>query len=247
MNTLASVRAALGAPAVGNVDGEIHLVLPIANMGDVPLAGLEVRAIALGGAARTSPIAFPVVLGFVGVGGTVKVAARFAAAGMAVGARYLLSVTICHGAGKLVYSTHLNRYVRIPPPSAPAQATLRARIVSAQAAQCWRYTLFNDAAADSGLYVSSLALMVSAPVAIAGTPAGWRGETDGYSYVFWRAADYLPPYPNHLMPGDSLAGFALSSPRTMSQSSLAALSSWHHSVDAAGPIAADYVLTPHCA
>lgn len=245
MNTLATARAVLGAPAVSNVDGEIHLVLPVANTGDGPLCGLEVRALALGGAARTSPVAFPVVLGLVEAGGTVKVAARFAAAGLVVGARYLLAITVCHGAGKLVYSSHLSRYVRIPPPSEPAGATLRARIVSARRDQCWHYTLYNDAAPDSGLYVSSLALMVSAPVAIAGVPPGWRGETDGYSFVFWRAADYLPPYPNHLMPGDSLAGFVLSSPRTMSQSSLAALTSWHHSVDAAGPIVADYVLTPH--
>jgi hypothetical protein len=123
-------------------------------------------------------------------------------------------------------------------------------VATVLAQNTWRYTLHNDEAADSGLYVSSLALMISAPVMITGTPPGWRGETDGISYVFWRAADYLHPYPHHLMPGHALSGFRLNSPYTASQASAAAISSWNHSLDAAGPVLtadvhACYVLTPY--
>lgn len=243
-----AARAVLGAPGIDNVDGQIHLLVPVANVGEAALSGLEVHAVKLGGAVRVSPAAFPVVLGMLEAGSTARFTARFSAAGLAVGKRYLLSITASYscgsGAGNLVYKLHLNRYVEIPAPSPPA-AALHARVTTALAQNTWRYTLYNDEPADSGLYVSALALMVSAPVAITGTPPGWRGETDGNSYVFWRAADYLRPYPNHVMPGDSLTGFQLGCTHTASQASAVALSSWNHSTDAAGPELADYVLTPY--
>lgn len=238
-------RAALGAPGIENVDGQMHLLVPVVNVGDIPLSGLEVRAVKLGGAARLSPGAFPVVLGMLEGRSAASFAVRFSGASLAVGRRYLLTLTISYSCGNTVHGLQLNRYVRIPAPTPPSTTVLHARVTTVLAQNTWRYTLHNDEAADSGLYVSSLALMISAPVMITGTPPGWRGETDGISYVFWRAADYLRPYPNHVMPGQALAGFRLNSPHTESQASAAAMSSWNHSLDAAGPVLTEYVLTPY--
>jgi hypothetical protein len=239
-----AARAALGTAGIGHVEGQLHLVVPLVNVGEGALPDVEVWAAALGPASRTSPAAFPIVLGTLAAGAEASVALRFSSSGLTVGARYLLTLTAHCTAGNLVYSMNLHRYVRIPPPS-PVTAGLRARVVATLAPHAWHYALCNDEAADSGLYVSSLALMVSAPVAIVSTPPGWRGATDGISYVFWRAADYLPPYPNHLLPGQVLDGFALSSPRTGSQASRVAVSSWDHRRDVAGPSMADYVPTPY--
>lgn len=242
-----AVRAMLGVPGLDNVDGHIHLLVPVVNGGEAALSGVEVRDVKLGAAARVSPVVFPVVLGMLDAGSAANVTLRFAAAGLAVGQRCLLSLTVActtvRGGG--VHAATLTRYVRIPAPSRPPAAALHARVATTLAQNTWRYTVFNEEAPDSGLYVSALALMVSAPVAITGTPPGWRGETDGNSYVFWRAADYLPPYPNHLLPGQALSGFELASTRTVSQASSAALSSWNHSADTAGPRLTEYVLTPY--
>jgi len=245
-----AARAALGTPGIENVDGQIHLLVPVVNMGDPALSALEVRAVKLGCAARLSPAAFPVVLGMLEGRSAASFAVRFSAAGLTAGRRYLLTLAVTCSSGGAVQGLQLNRYVRIPAPSVPMAAMLRARVSTVLAQNTWRYTLHNDEAADSGLYVSSLSLMVSAPVMITGTPPGWRGETDGISYVFWRAADYLHPYPNHLMPGGALAGFRLDSPYFSSQASATAISSWNHSLDAAGPVlSADvhacYVPTPY--
>jgi hypothetical protein len=243
-------RAALGAPGIENVDGQVHLLVPVMNMGDAALSALEVRAVKLGGAARLSPAAFPVVLGMLEGRSAASFAVRFSAAGLVAGRRYLLTLTVNYSTRNGVHGLQLNRYVRIPAARLPVAAALHARVTTVLAQNTWRYTVHNEEAADSGLYVSSLALMISAPVMITGTPPGWRGETDGISYVFWRAVDYLHPYPNHLMPGQELAGFRLNSPYTTSQASAAAISSWNHSLDAAGPVLtadvhACYVLTPY--
>lgn len=238
-------RAALGVPGIDNVDGQIHLLVPVVNMGEAALSGLEVRAVKLGGAARLSPADFPVVLGMLERRSEASFAVRFSGKGLATGKRYLLSLAITCTCGSAVQGLQLNRYVRIPAPSAPPVEKLHARATTLLAQNTWRYTLHNDEAPDSGLYVSALAMMVSAPVMITGTPPGWRGETDGLSYVFWRAADYLRPYPNHLMPGHALPGFRLNSPHTASQASAAALSSWNHRLDDAGPVLTDYVFTPY--
>ena len=72
--------------------------------------------------------------------------------------------------GGVVHGLQLNRYVRIPAPTPRMAAPLHARVTTVVAQNTWRYTLHNDEAPDSGLYVSSLALMVSAPVMITGTP-----------------------------------------------------------------------------
>ncbi|GGY10995.1 hypothetical protein GJV26_15260 [Massilia dura] len=246
----AAARAALGAPGIENVDGQLHLLVPVVNMGEAALSGLEVHAVKLGGAARLSPAAFPVVLGMLEARSAASFAVRFAGKGLVAGKRYLLSLVVNYTFGNVVHCLQLNRHVRIPAPSPVVVAPLHARVTTVLAQNTWRYTLHNDEAPDSGLYVSSLALMISAPVMITGTPPGWRGETDGISYVFWRAADYLHPYPNHVMPGQALAGFRLNSPHAASQASAAAMSSWNHTLDAAGPVLtadahACYVLTPY--
>ncbi|WP_338768045.1 hypothetical protein [Massilia sp. METH4] len=238
-------RAGLGVPGIENVDGQIHLLVPVVNLGEVPLSGLEVRAVKLGGAARLSPSAFPVVLGMLEGRSAASFAVRFSAGALGVGRRYLLTLTVSHACGGATQGVQLNRYVRIPAATPGLTGALHAHVTTVLAQNTWRYTLHNDEPADSGLYVSSLALMISAPVMITGTPPGWRGETDGRSYVFWRAVDYLRPYPNHLMPGDSLSGFRLNSVHAESQASAAAMSSWNHSLDSAGPVLTDYVLTPY--
>jgi hypothetical protein len=241
----AAARAALGVPGIENRDGQIHLLVPVVNMGEAVLSALEIRAVRLGGATRLSPAAFPVVLGMLEGRSAASFAVRFAGKGLVVGKRYLLSLTLNYTFGNEVHDLQLSRYVRISAPSPVLATPLHARVTTLLAQNTWRYTLYNDEAPDSGLYVSSLALMISAPVMITGTPPGWRGETDGNSYVFWRAADYLHPWPNQLLPGQALAGFRLNSPHAASQASAAAMSSWNHDCDAAGPVLTDYVLTPY--
>jgi hypothetical protein len=246
MNGLtATARAALGVPGIDNVDGQVHLLVPVVNTGEGALSGLEVHAVRLGGAPRHGPAAFPVVLGMLEGRSAASFAVRFAGKGLVAGKRYLLSLSLNYTLGNVVHGLQLNRYVRISAPSPALAPPLHARVTTLLAQNTWRYTLYNDEAPDSGLYVSSLALMISAPVMITDTPPGWRGETDGKSYVFWRAADYLHPWPNHLLPGQALAGFRLNSPHAASQASAAAMSSWNHGRDTAGPVLADYVLTPY--
>jgi hypothetical protein len=242
---MVAARAVLGAPGIENVGGRIHLMVPIMNIGEAALPGLEVRAITLGTAVRASPPAFPIVPGTLGAGHVATVAARFDAAGLAVGARYLLSVTASYLQGRQAFAMTLNRYVQIPAPAQAAVPALRARVVTTVAPNTWQYTLHNDEPAGSGLNLCALALAVQAPVTITGTPPGWHGETDGISQVLWRALDPLPPYPNHVAPGRALAGFQLSSPRVASLASGAAVSSWQTAGDMAGPVYADYVLTPY--
>lgn len=245
-----AARAALGAPGIENVDGQVHLLVPVVNVGEAALSALEVRAVKLGGAVRLSPAAFPVVLGMLERRSAASFTVRFAAGALVTGRRYLLTLVINYADGGVVHGLQLSRYVRIPAPTPRMTAPLHARVTTVLAQNTWRYTLHNDEAPDSGLYISSLALMISAPVMITGTPPGWRGETDGISYVFWRAVDYLRPYPNHVMPGHELPGFRLNSPHTASQASAAAISSWNHGIDAIGPVLtadvdACYVLTPY--
>jgi hypothetical protein len=262
MSRLATAaRIVLGAPGIANMAGELRLTVPVRNVGELPLAGLEVRAATLAGAVRTSPAAFPLVLGLLEAGGVATVAVHFHGVALPPGARCLLSLTVSHvlhgaagqvkgaigscAVGRRVQVQVLNRCVQLPQQACAAPAALHARVRTERGAGTWRYTLCNDEAPDSGLYVSALALMVSAPVTILATPPGWRGETDGNSYVFWRAADYLPPYPNHLMPGDVLDGLVLGSPYTAAQASTAALASWNHSGNKAGPMLSEYVPTPY--
>ena len=247
MTALATAaRAVLGAPAIENSTGQIRLTVPLMNVGDTALAGLEVLSLTLGAAPRLSPPAgqAPIVLGLLGGGAVAHLAARFAGAGLTVGARYLLTLTARYTVGNVVYGMTLNRTVQVPAPALPAQPLLRARVLSSYLAGAIQYDIHNDEPPGSGLYISSLALTVSTPVVIASTPPGWQGETDGRSYVFWHAKDYLPPYPNHLMPGQRLS-FGLTSQRSAVQASPALLSSWNHTTDAAGPVFADYVLTPY--
>ncbi|QBE64077.1 hypothetical protein [Pseudoduganella lutea] len=245
-----AARAALGAPGVDNVDGQVHLLVPVVNVGDTALSALEVHGVKLGGAVRLGPVAFPVVLGMLERCSAASFTVCFAAGGLAPGRRYLLTLAVRYAVGGVVHGLQLNRYVRIPAPTPRMAAPLHARVTTVLAQNTWRYTLHNDEAPDSGLYIASLALMISAPVMITGTPPGWRGETDGISYVFWRAADYLLPYPHHVMPGHELSGFRLNSPHTSSQASAAAISSWNHGLDAIGPVLtadvdACYVPTPY--
>jgi len=247
------VRVMLGAPGIEHAARELRLALHIMNVGEQALERLHVTAVTLtnapgngGGAAlRTSPVAFPIVLSTLGAGAVAHLAVRFSSAALVVGSKVLLTLTGSYVQGGASYGLTLNRYLEVPPAGAAAVPALAARLVSTTATNYWNYTLSNDETAASGLHVATLALSVAAPVTVTGTPPGWTVETDNMTYVLWRADDYLPPYPRQIAPGQSLGGFQLMSARTRSEATPAVLTAWNHALDDAGPVLADYALTPY--
>lgn len=238
-------KVILGEPGIEHVDGQVLLNLHIMNVGEAPLGNLHITAMTLGKARRASPPGFPIVIDLIGASSTGHVTARFSSAGLATGGNILFTLSGTYTVGSVVYGLSLNRFIRLPSATASALAGLKARVESSQRANYWNYTLFNDEAPASRRSVATVSLSIAAPVAVTGIPAGWAVETDGRSFVLWYAADDAPPYPHQLAPGASLGGFQLMSARTRSEAAPAALTSWNHASDDAGPVMSDYVLTPY--
>ncbi|RSZ57368.1 hypothetical protein HF313_11530 [Massilia atriviolacea] len=241
----AATRVILGEAGIEHVGGQLFLNLHIMNVGEAPLDKLHVTAMTLGKASRASPPGFPIVIDLIGASATAHLTARFSSASLEVGEKYLFTLGGTYALDGRTYGLSLNRYIRLPPASAPALPTLHARVASAQRGGHWNYTVFNDEAPASGRAIATLSLSIAAPVAVTGIPPGWAVETDGRSFVLWYAADDAPPYPHQVAPGAALGGFQLASTRSLSEATPAALSSWQHGGDEAGPVLSDYVLTPY--
>ncbi|MDQ1830592.1 hypothetical protein [Massilia scottii] len=241
----AATKVVLGEPGIEHVNGQVFLNLHIMNVGEAPLGNLHISAMTLGSARRASPPGFPIVIELIGASATAHVTARFSSAELAVGGKYLFTLSGTYTVGGLAYGLSLNRFIRLPAATAAALPRFKARVESASRARYWNYTLFNDEPAGSRKSIATLSLAIAAPVAVTGIPAGWAVETDGQTFVLWYAADDAPPYPHQLGPGQSLSGFQLMSTRTRSEASPAALTSWNHASDEAGPVVSDYVMTPY--
>jgi hypothetical protein len=241
--TLSGVRALLSTPSVQNADGQLTLGLSIANVGDTLMDKVQVTTVTLGSAARVSPAVWPVVIPRIGAGGTGAVVVRFASAGLAVGARLLLTVRASYQVGANVLGLTLSRFVTVPAASA-ATPSLRARMAAIVRPNYWDYRVDNLEVAGSAQHIASFALSVDAPVQVTGTPPGWAVDTDSATYVLWYATDIAAPYPNHVAPGQSLGGFQLMSQRRSSESIGASLVAWNHSSNEADLVFSDYLAVP---
>lgn len=237
-----SVRVVLGSPAMQNVDGVLTLSIPVLNAGEVALASFEVTDITLGATPRTSPPVFPLHLSTVGPRNTVTALAKFS--GTTAGARLLLTLRGNYRVNGVNYGLALNRFITVPPSTAPVVPVLRARVVASTGNAVWNYTVVNDEPAGSRQHVASFSLQVAAPVTVTATPPGWRAETDNATYVLWVSDDFAPPYATHVAPGQSLSGFQLTCPRPSSEAGPYSLVAWDHAADDAGLAMAEYTATP---
>lgn len=243
MATLAtSVRVVLGTPLLQNFNGVLTLQLPVLNAGDAALNTLALTDLSLGTAARLSPPGFPLFLGNLGPRNTAVVLGKFSSP--PVGTRLLVTLRGSYVVNGVGYGLTLSRFVSVPAVAPPAFAALRARVSTITGNAVWNYTLHNDEPAGSTQHVASFSLQLQAPVSVTGTPQGWRAQTDSMTYVLWVSDDFQPPYPTHVAPGQALAGFQLSSPRTSSESNACSLGGWDHALDDAGLQVASYVLVP---
>lgn len=183
-------------------------------------------------------------LSVLGASMSTTVAARFSDQGLADGANLLLTVRGSYTVQGVAYGLTLNRYLRLPPPSARPAYELRATIHSAMANGLWNYVLTNREPLASTQRIATFALDIRAPVTITGTPSGWAVDTDSLSYVLWYATDLMAPYPNHILPGSALSGFQLTGSGGQSEVAGANVVAWDHATDKAGLVFADHVLIP---
>lgn len=237
-----SVRVVLGTPSMQHAAGVLTLSIPVLNAGEVALSSFECTEVTLGAVPRTSPSVLPLHLGNLGPRNTATVLAKFS--GATPGTRLLLTVRGSYRVNGVSYGLTLSRFLTVPPVTAPLVLTLRARVVASVGNAVWNYTIRNEEPAGSHQHVASFSLQVAAPVAVTGTPPGWRAETDNASYVLWVSDDFAPPYATHIAPGQSLAGFQLTCPRPASEAGPYSLVAWDHAADDAGLAMAEYTSTP---
>ena len=237
-----SVRVVLGTPAMQHSNGVLTLTIPVLNAGTARLDTLACTDIKLGVTSRLSPPIFPLYLGNVGPRNTVTALAKFS--GALPGTNLLLTLRGSYLVNGVNYGLVLNRFITVPPMSTPAVTLLRARVSATPGNAVWNYTVINEEPAGSNQRVASFSLQVAAPVAVTGSPPGWRAETDNATYVLWVSDDFAPPYPTHVAPGQSLTGFQVTSPRPASEAGPYSLVAWNHAIDDAGLAMAEYTLAP---
>lgn len=243
--SIVGARVVLGSPTVQHYGGEVRLTIPVMNVGEVGLANVRITSITLGTAARTSPPGFPIVIGpLLGASTSSPIAARFAGAGIAPGSNLLLIVRGSYTLNGTALGLTLSRYVRVPAAGALPPGSLLARISTSVATNFWNYSITNLEAAGSSQRIAAFSVQLAGPATVTATPAGWVADTDNSTYVLWIAADPGLPYPNHVAPGATLAGFQLMSARTASEASGASVVGWDHATDQAGFVFADYALVP---
>lgn len=125
-----------------------------------------------------------------------------------------------------------------------SKAQLAARIDSSASGGLWTYSIFNDEASGSSLYLSTLDLTLGAPIADVSSPAGWDFLTDYATYVSWFNEDALPPYEHDVAPGNSLSGFSFTSASVVTTLAPASIASWDHALDAPGDVFSGSALVP---
>jgi hypothetical protein len=242
--SIVSARVTLGAPGIQRYGNELRLDIPLMNVGEGHLQQVQITSVSLGSATRTSPPGMPIVLGTLAASSASTFAARFSDAGLVAGSNLALTVRGSYIVNGIAYGLTVNRYLRVPDVGGIPPSELRARIEVSTSTNYWNYRIVNTETAGSPQKLVSLSLSVNAPVTVTATPPGWFADTDNMSYVLWIATDPAPPYPNHVGPGASLAGFQLMSPRTKSEATGASLAAWDHGIDEAGKVLSDYTLTP---
>jgi hypothetical protein len=231
-------------PGVLNTANTVSFSLPILNTGSGPATNVFIRDIRLGSATRLVPAHFPVFAGTCLVDNLIFANARFSGDGLIVGGTYLMTVAGTYQLQGVTYAFKVDRFVVIPSPQPPPLNLLQAHIDVAVGSGLWSYTVVNDEPDGSSQFINAVSLDIAASITVTGTPQGWQVDTDSASYVLWSAADKQAPYPNHIAPGASLAGFAIQSASTSSESTSFALTAWNHQTDAADLVTFSAVLSP---
>lgn len=231
-------------PVVLNTGTQVYISLPLSNTGGSPAPTVFLTAITLGTAARLSPQFLPMYVGELATGNDAAVNARFSAAGLVVGRKYLLTLRGTYGPSAARTAFTVNRFVTLPAAAPYPVPLLSAHAEASVQPATWSYTIFNDEPAASTQNLAGFSMSVAAPVSVTGTPPGWSVETDSATYVYWFAADEALPYPNHVRPGASLAGFQIQSPTARSESTGFLLTSWRLDTNEAGLVFADVIVSP---
>lgn len=229
-------------PGVFFTGTQLMVTVPLSNIGTATASNVFITAATLGTAQRISPANFPVFVGTLGAASTGSASARFSGAGLVVGQKYLLTLRGTYGnptAGFMI-----SRYLTVPPVQPFPVPLLNGRVVASVQPAVWSYTIFNDEAPGSNLFISAFSLDIVAPIGVLRTPPGWRVLTDSLTYVGWYATDTAQPYPSHIAPGTSLAGFEIQSATSKSESTSYALSSTDHQTGNSGLAGIDLVLSP---
>lgn len=232
-------------PDIRNSGNILWLSMPLLNTGTATANNVIITSITLGSAARIEP-ALPLALGDLAADNVSSVNARFAGAGLAVGTRYLATVRGTYDVGSVTLGFTLNRFVVVPPQTAAPITLLAARLQVAidQVSGVWAYTLLNDEIPGSQRFINAVSIDMKSIFNIIGSPPGWAADTDNASYVLWYSTDTALPYPNHVAPGSSLAGFRVQSARASSEAKAFSITSWDHQTDQADLTSLGTVLGP---
>lgn len=226
-----------GNATVLNTGEEIIVSLTIANTGDDAALNVYLTGATLGAARRISPQNFPVYIGSLQREGSGSIGTRFSNTGLVPGQQYLLTLRGTYQAGGTLGFV-VNRYLRIPEPAPYASPRLRSHVNVLLNNATWTYTIFNDEPLGSPLYIAAFHLDIVAPTTVTGTPPGWQSESDLMTYVGWISENA------HVGPQQSLGGFEIQSPTGRSESTAYSLISWDHTLNDAGPVGLDTVLSP---
>lgn len=233
-------RFAMWAPSAVNSGAELHLSIPLGNVGTVTAPDLRITDITLGEAQRLSPNAFPLVVGDLVIGNNFSVGARFRTNLLTAGLRYLLTIRGTYSTAVATLGFAVNRYVQLPPSTVYPIQLLNAHAEVALGAGSWTYTLFNDEEPASSLSIAAYSLDIATGVVVTNAPAGWEVETDNSTYVLWFAEQMS----DHIPPGQELSGFEIQSSAVNSQGTAFVLNSWNSTSNSAGPVRTDVVQSP---
>jgi hypothetical protein len=232
------------APQVLNSDGSVSFSLPILNTGSAAASNIYITEISLGSATRLDPADLPIFAGTLPIKSTILVNGRFSSAGLTAAQTFRITVQATYELEGLTYGFQVNRFAVIPAAVPPPVSFLNAQINVEEGSGVWSYKILNDEVGDSPNFINAFTLDVVAPVTVTGTPAGWKPNTDGASFVLWYAEDTQPPYPHQIAPGTFLSGFAIQSGKKSSEPTGFAVTAWNHRTNKAGLVKLGAVLSP---
>jgi hypothetical protein len=121
---------------------------------------------------------------------------------------------------------------------------VQAHVEVVQAGTNFTYTVFNDEAAGSSMYLDAFHLEARAPFDVVSSPPGRVFETDHFTYIDWVCTNDVLPYPQEVAPGGTLTGFILRSKVAASEPHGYAVTSWNNTSDASGPVSRGKVAAP---
>lgn len=113
-----------------------------------------------------------------------------------------------------------------------------------EGAGLWEYTISNNEATTSNNAITSFQVRFQAPFVVRSTPAGWKVQTDGTTFVLWRVIDTHAQPGSQVQPGEALGGFQLESASKTSEGASFSIGSWNTRTDTVGPPAIGSVLAP---